>query len=161
MFFSFSFQHNGRIWTLPDISQLGANGQNGSCEGINGWCLQHSCYLGCSSFLWKCIKPSLCAKSPQSCPTLCDPMDCSLPDSSVHGIFQARVLEWGAIASLRSSRPRDWTLVSCVSYTGMRVRHHQRHLGSSSLSWSRAIHPRQTQVFLLQAIALIISGFKG
>ena len=34
----------------------------------------------------------------QSCPTLCDPMDCSLPGSSVHGIFQARVLEWVAIA---------------------------------------------------------------
>jgi len=34
----------------------------------------------------------------QSCPTLLDPMDCSLPGSSVHGIFQARVLEWGAIA---------------------------------------------------------------
>ena len=34
----------------------------------------------------------------QSCPTLCDPMDCSLPGSSVHGIFQASVLEWGAIA---------------------------------------------------------------
>ena len=34
----------------------------------------------------------------QSCPTLCDPIDCSLPGSSVHGIFQARVLEWGAIA---------------------------------------------------------------
>jgi len=34
----------------------------------------------------------------QSCPTLCDPMDCSLTGSSVHGIFQARVLEWGAIA---------------------------------------------------------------
>ena len=34
----------------------------------------------------------------QSCPTLCDPMDCSLPGSSAHGIFQARVLEWGAIA---------------------------------------------------------------
>ena len=38
------------------------------------------------------------AKSLQSCPTLCDPVDCSLPGSSVHGIFQARVLEWGAIA---------------------------------------------------------------
>ena len=38
------------------------------------------------------------AKSLQSCLTLCDPMACSLPDSSVHGIFQARVLEWGAIA---------------------------------------------------------------
>ena len=35
----------------------------------------------------------------QSCPTLCDPMDCSLPGFSVHGIFQARVLEWGAISS--------------------------------------------------------------
>ena len=38
------------------------------------------------------------AKLLQSCPTLCDPMDCSLPGSSVHGIFQARVLEWVAIA---------------------------------------------------------------
>ena len=34
----------------------------------------------------------------QSCPTLSDPMECSLPGSSIHGIFQARVLEWGAIA---------------------------------------------------------------
>jgi len=38
------------------------------------------------------------AKSLQSCPTLCDPMDCSLPGSSVHGIFRAKVLEWVAIA---------------------------------------------------------------
>ena len=38
------------------------------------------------------------AKSLQSCPTLCDPIDSSLPVSSIHGIFQARVLEWGAIA---------------------------------------------------------------
>ena len=36
--------------------------------------------------------------SRQSCPILCNPMDCSLPGSSIHGIFQARVLEWGAIA---------------------------------------------------------------
>ena len=40
------------------------------------------------------------AKSLQSCLTLCDPMDCSLPGSSVHGIFQARVLEWGGIFML-------------------------------------------------------------
>ena len=39
------------------------------------------------------------AKSLQSCPTLCDPRDGSPPDSSIHGIFQARVLEWGAIAT--------------------------------------------------------------
>ena len=37
------------------------------------------------------------AKSRQLCPTLCNPMDCSLPGSSIHGIFQAGVLEWGAI----------------------------------------------------------------
>ena len=39
----------------------------------------------------------------QSCPTLCDPMDCSLPGSSIRGIFQARVLEWGAISCSRGS----------------------------------------------------------
>ena len=38
------------------------------------------------------------AKSLQSCPTLCNPIDCSPPGSSIHAIFQARVLEWGAIA---------------------------------------------------------------
>ena len=51
----------------------------------------------------------------QSCPTLCDPMDCSLPGSSICGILQARVLEWGAISfSRRSSQPRDRTQVSCI-----------------------------------------------
>ena len=51
----------------------------------------------------------------QSCPTLCDPMDCSLPGSSVHGIFHAIVLEWIAISFSRgSSQPRDQTQVSCV-----------------------------------------------
>ena len=44
----------------------------------------------------------------QSCLTLCDPMDCSPPDSSVHGILQARILEWGAIPSSRGpSQHRD------------------------------------------------------
>ena len=52
----------------------------------------------------------------QSCPTLCDSMDCSLPGSSVHGIFQARVLEWIAIAFSRgSSWPRDRTRVSRIA----------------------------------------------
>ena len=51
----------------------------------------------------------------QSCPTLCDPMDCSLLGFSVHWIFQARVLEWVAISfSRRSSQLRDWTPVSCI-----------------------------------------------
>ena len=52
----------------------------------------------------------------QSCLTLCDPMDCSLPGPSVHGILQARILEWVAMLfSLGSSRPRDQTCVSCMA----------------------------------------------
>ena len=51
----------------------------------------------------------------QLCPTLCNPMDCSLPGSSIRGIFQARTLEWVAISfSKRSSQPISWTLVSRI-----------------------------------------------
>ena len=49
-------------------------------------------------FLLQCMKVKSEREVAQSCPTLSDPMDCSLPGSSIHGIFQARVLEWGAIA---------------------------------------------------------------
>ena len=52
----------------------------------------------------------------KSCPTLCNPMECSLPDSSVHGISQARVLEWVVISfSRESSWPRDRTHISCLA----------------------------------------------
>ena len=52
----------------------------------------------------------------QSCPTLCNPMDSSLPGSAVHGIFQARILEWIAISFSRgSSQPRDRIRVSCIA----------------------------------------------
>ena len=51
---------------------------------------------------WKCVLVA------QLCLTLCDPMDCSLPGSSVHGIFQVKILEWVAISFSRgSSQPRD------------------------------------------------------
>ena len=51
----------------------------------------------------------------QLCPTLCDSVDCSPPGSSVHGILQARILEWVAISFSRgSSQPRDQTRVSCI-----------------------------------------------
>ena len=52
----------------------------------------------------------------QSCMILCDPMDCILPGSSVHGILQTRILEWVPIPfSGGSSRSRDWTWVSCIT----------------------------------------------
>ena len=53
--------------------------------------------MGCH-FLLQCMKVKSESEVAQSCPTLCDPMDYSLPGSSIHGSFQARVLEWGAIA---------------------------------------------------------------
>ena len=53
--------------------------------------------VGCH-FLLQRMKVKSESEVAQSCPTLSDPMDCSLPGSSIHGIFQARVLEWGAIA---------------------------------------------------------------
>ena len=53
--------------------------------------------VGCH-FLLQCMEVRSESEVAQSCPTLSDPMDCSLPGSSAHGIFQARVLEWGAIA---------------------------------------------------------------
>ena len=68
---------------------------------------------------------ALHAKSLQSCLTLCDPMDCSLQGFSVHGILQARKLEWVAIPSSRGSfLPRDQTCVSCVSCIGRQVLYH-------------------------------------
>ena len=59
-----------------------------------------------------CVK----VKVTQSCLTLCDPMDCSTPGSSVHVILQARILEWVAILFSRgSSQPRNRTPVSCIA----------------------------------------------
>ena len=55
------------------------------------------------------------AKSFQLCLTLCNPVDCSPPGSSVHGILQARILEWGAMPDSRGfSRPRNQTSISCI-----------------------------------------------
>ena len=75
----------------------------------------------CSPFIFKCsyfityfVYAVLCLVA-QSYPTLCDP-PWSLPGSSVHGILQARILEWAAMPSSRgSSQPRAWTRVSCIA----------------------------------------------
>ena len=64
--------------------------------------------VGCH-FLLQCRKVKSESEVAQSCLTLSDPMDCSLPGSSIHGIFQARVLEWGAIAS-----PKGMATNSCI-----------------------------------------------
>ena len=67
--------------------------------------------------IFKDIQDSgVCVLVAQSCPALCNPMDCSPPGSSVHGILQARILRWVAISFSRgSSQPRDQTQVSCIA----------------------------------------------
>ena len=78
---------------------------------------------------------------------LCDILDCYPPGYSVHGIFQVRILEWVVISSSRSSWPRDWILVSCVSciagrfsthwaIRGTQIMHHCLH---SSCIFSHAV----------------------
>ena len=70
----------------------------------------HACLLVHDQFLF-----TDCCSVAKSCLTLCDPMDCSSPGSSVHVILQARIPEWVAISfSRRSSLTRDWTCVSCI-----------------------------------------------
>ena len=76
----------------------------------------------------------------QSCPILYDPMDCSLPGSFVHGIFQARALEWVAISFSRGpSQPRDRTLVSCISGRRFTVLSHQGLKSKTRLLLKKAV----------------------
>ena len=88
--------------------------------------LKHSVYYS-SNFAYAYMH----AKLLQSCPTLCNSMDCSPPGSSVHGILQAGILEWVAMPSSKgSSQPRDWTRISYISCIGRQVLYHWHHLGS-------------------------------
>ena len=84
-------------------------------------------------------------KVTQLCPTLCNPMDCSPPGSSVHGILQAKTLEWVAIPFSRgSSWPRDWTQVSCIA-------------GRFFISWATREAPKLLSVSPVQFSHSIVS----
>ena len=77
----------------------------------------------------------------QSCPTLCDPMDCNPPGSSVHGILQARILEWVVIPFSRgSSQPRDWTQVSWIAGRFSAIWNKTKNLGSSLMVQWLGLH---------------------
>ena len=76
----------------------------------------------CSRYWWVrnlnhwLIRPLCCCLVAKSCPTLCDPMDCSLPGYSVHGILQARILEWVATSFSKGSfRLKDLAHISCIA----------------------------------------------
>ena len=78
------------------------------------------------------IFPSCNGMHTQLCLTLCDPLDCSPPASSVHRIFQARILEWVVISySKGSSQPSNQSCISSISCTGRWILYHWSHLGRS------------------------------
>ena len=89
----------------------------------NVWCL--SLFRAHISNHYQILTCMIHPHSLQLCPTLCDLMDCSMPGSSVHGILQARILEWVAISFSRgSSWPRDQTSISFVSWIGRWIPYH-------------------------------------
>ena len=105
-------------------------------------------------FLCLCLSISLPSPVPSSSKgaqplssvRLCDPMDYSPAGSSVHGLLQARMLEWLAISYSRgSSRPRDWSWISCISCIGRRVLYHCAWEASSKGSLY-SVSPRTVQI---------------
>ena len=95
--------------------------------------------VGCH-FLLQCMKVKSESEVAQSCPTLSDPMDCSLPGPSIHGIFQARVLEWGAIAFS--------IVLALPSYSGF-------HFYRALTSRSRDLIVQLTFFYLFQLVCLV------
>ena len=91
------------------------------------------------------------SKVTQPGPTLCDPMDCSLPGFSVHGIFQARVLEWVAISFSRgSSQPRDWTQVSLIVGKWL-------YSQANSFIYLGNILPNQNEALLIENVTTMLT----
>ena len=104
------------------------------------------CLFYCLFYLLYCYCESEVA---QLCPTLCNPMDCSLPGSSIHRIFQARVLEWGAISfSRRSSQLSDWSWISRIV-----GRHHT--VWATREVWINVYYNMKNQIYFSQ-IKLIL-----
>ena len=105
------------------------------------------------SLILSCSTRACVCSITQSCPTLFDPMDCSPPGSSVHGISQARILEGVAISSSRgSSQPRDQTCISCVSCIGRQVLYHRgtwESLLAEQGSAKRAFKPAKHSVKII------------
>ena len=111
------------------------------------------CVFTCSSSLRNCkifyFFVGCFESCAQSCLTLCYLLDCSLPGSSVHGVFQVRVLKWVAMPSSRgSSWPKNRTLVSCVSCTA----------GGFFTCWAIR-EALLTLLFLLETTSCVFSTF--
>ena len=112
-------------WRAGPWKQLQHHNYNKACTWLTSWChlatwLLKRALQSAVSRIHEVICLRACSVT-SVMSTLCHPMDCSQPDSSFHGILQARILEWVAMPSSRgSSWPRDWTCISCLSCTACR-----------------------------------------
>ena len=111
--------------------------------------------VGCH-FLLQCMKVKSESEVAQSCPTLSDPMDCSLPGSSVHGFFQERVLEWGAIAFLNDAGGVGIQIVLLPSWNPDNCRYFAKCSVCRKQTDSLSTHPTSLLILFSQGV----SGFK-
>ena len=105
------------------------------------WCSWEWCWNTCHWFMsWDKNFNRFCVCSIMS--DSLPPMDCSQPGSSVHGVFQARILEWNVVSSGVAYYPRaspwcgDWTPISLVSCIGRQILYHYHHLGSPLIGFN-------------------------
>ena len=111
------------------VRRRGSSGGLASLINWAGWTMAHvtvvSAHTHCPQVVTGANTITMCVCA-QSCLTLCEPMDCGLTGSSVHGMSQARIL-WSGLPlqiSRRSSRPRDWICVACMSCIGRQILYH-------------------------------------
>ena len=109
-------------WCLTLGNSRSVSGTRG--HGGPGFCLHPwGCWLNIKVGSRRFPSEGCCYLVAKSCPIICHPVDCTPPDSSVHGIFQVRILEWVDISFCRgSSWPRDRTQVTCVASTLLHCR---------------------------------------
>ena len=107
--------------------------------------------VGCHFFL-QCMKVKSQSEVAQLCPTLSDPMDCSLPGSSVHGIFQTRGLEWGAIAfsnnGMLLSHKKSETMPSAAKWIDLEITIlsdivRKRQISDTTYTWNQQYGPNE------------------
>ena len=115
--------------------------------------------VGCH-FLLQCMKVKSESEVTQSCPTLSDPMDCSLLGSSIHGIFQARLLEWGAIAFSESIIycPTNSLCSTCSSLSSHQFLTNTGPFTFHSFSFSRMSSSWNYTVFSLSSLLISLSS---
>ena len=98
--------------------------------------------VGCH-FLLQCVEVESESKVTQSCLTLSDPMDCSLPGSSIHGVFRATVLEWGAIA------------FSCIYFSGLQITINH-HTPSKLVQFSQLLARKKSLNHVISQLCIFI-----